>query len=149
MARKSWRLMKRPNGKHDLVPLEKVDAWLEKHRPAKKRSVVLLSSNVERGSWVVRLIDGKPTLVEKRHAQPLSKGKGLQVIRDIEPFENVCIDGKIVGGRRQRRDMMRAYGVIEVGNEAPINHKQHDEFRPKEFAEDMKSAYRQHGVDIL
>lgn len=44
---------------------------------------------------------------------------GLQIIKDIEPFQNIAIDNGIVGGRRQKRDMMRAHGLTEVGNERP------------------------------
>lgn len=43
-------------------------------------------------------------------------GSGLQIIPDIEPYRNV-IDGKVIGGRRQHRDFLRAHGCIEVGNE--------------------------------
>lgn len=57
-------------------------------------------------------------LIPKHLAPPReSKGRGLQVIKDIEPYRNIAIDGKIIGGRRQHRDMLRAHGCIEVGNE--------------------------------
>ena len=44
--------------------------------------------------------------------------RGLYVVPDISPYVSP-IDGKVVGGRRQHRDHMRAHGVIEVGNERP------------------------------
>lgn len=48
-----------------------------------------------------------------------TKGDGLQIIKDIEPFRNVAIDGKPITSRRQKKDMMRAYGLEEIGNERP------------------------------
>ena len=47
-----------------------------------------------------------------------SKGDGVQVIKDIEPYRNV-IDKGVIGGRRQHRDFLRAHGCVEVGNEKP------------------------------
>lgn len=47
------------------------------------------------------------------------KASGLQIIKDIEPFQNIAIDGKVIGSRRQKRDMMKAYRLEEVGNEQP------------------------------
>lgn len=38
------------------------------------------------------------------------------VIGDIEPYRN-AINGKVIGGRKQHRDFLRAHGVVEVGNE--------------------------------
>ena len=53
---------------------------------------------------------------------PKRKSDGIQIIKDIEPFQNIAIDNGIVGGRKQRRDMMRAHGLTEVGNERPMEH---------------------------
>lgn len=111
-----------------------------------RRTAPVKVKHVQRGSWVWR--DGK--LVPKHLAPPrMHRGQGLQVIKDSEPFQNIAIDGGYIGGRRQRRDMMRAHGLEEVGNEAPVNRKQDQPFNPREFAEDVKQAYRQHGVDAL
>ena len=77
------------------------------------------------------------------------RGAGLQVIKDIEPFQNIAVDGKVIGGRRQRRDMIRAHNLIEVGNEPPVNRKQLPEWSTREFANDIKQAYRDHGHDAL
>lgn len=141
----SWVLKQRPDGKCDLVPRDELNAWLEKHQPkAKKPS--WMPKMVERGSWVIR--DGK--LVAKHLAPPRAgKGHGLQVIKDIEPFQNIAVDGGYIGGRKQRRDMIKAHNLIEVGNEAPINRKQYPNWDKREFAEDIKSGFRQHGVDVL
>lgn len=42
-----------------------------------------------------------------------------QVMRDISPFRNVAVDGKEISSRSQKREMMKAHGLIEVGTEAP------------------------------
>ena len=55
-------------------------------------------------------------------AEQAKKANSIQIIKDIEPFRNVAVDGKVVGGRKQRRDMMRAHGLTEVGNEKPREH---------------------------
>ena len=47
---------------------------------------------------------------------------GLQIVRDIEPFQNIAVRGEIIGGRAQKREMMREHGLIEVGNEGPMMH---------------------------
>jgi len=45
-----------------------------------------------------------------------SNSKSLQVMGDIQPYKNT-IDGKVIGGRKQHRDFLRAHGMVEVGNE--------------------------------
>ena len=146
MARQSFVLKELPAGGYDLVPREQLSAWLEKHYPGRHKGVPIKLKRPERGSWVWR--DGK--LIARHLAPPLPrKGRGLQVIKDIEPFRNVAVDGGYIGSRRQRRDMMRAHGLTEVGTEKPVNRKQHPEFNTREFAEDTKQAFREHGVDVL
>lgn len=69
-----------------------------------------------RETWVYR--DGK--LIPKHLAPPRKgRGHGLQVIKDIEPYQNIAVDGKVIGGRRQHRDMLKAHNLIEVGDQAP------------------------------
>lgn len=60
-------------------------------------------------------------LIPKHLAPPLNApaGRGLQVIKDIEPYRNIAVDNKVVGGRRQHRDMLRAHGLVEMGTDAP------------------------------
>lgn len=71
----------------------------------------------ERGYWEWR---GKRChFVAANTPQRRAKADGLQIIKDIEPFQNIAVDNGVVGGRRQRRDMMRAHGLEEVGNERP------------------------------
>jgi hypothetical protein len=38
------------------------------------------------------------------------------IIRDIEPYQNM-IDGKMITSRSEHRDLLRAHGCVEVGNE--------------------------------
>lgn len=114
----SWVLKRRPDGGFDLVPRAEVSAWTEKHYPDKCRKAEVKFKMVERGRW--RWINGE--LVKVSGDQGPKKAKGLQIIKDIEPFQNIAIDNGYIGGRRQKRDMMRAHNLIEVGNERPGLH---------------------------
>lgn len=42
---------------------------------------------------------------------------GPQVIRDIGPYKSM-LTGEIIDGRKRHRDHLKAYGCVEVGNEA-------------------------------
>lgn len=48
---------------------------------------------------------------------------GLQIIKDIEPYQavggDVAMGGKLpkIGGRRQHREYLKRNGYIEIGNE--------------------------------
>ena len=134
MPRETYVLTRRPDGTHELVPREHLSAWLEKHYPDRNAYPVKFKK-VERGSWVWR--DGK--LIDKRLAPPrMDRGRGLQVIKDIEPYQNIAIDGKIVGGRRQHRDMLKAHNCIEIGTE------KHDAVRPNPYWDSRK-----HQVEVV
>lgn len=68
-----------------------------------------------RETYVYR--DGQ--LIPKHLAPPRhSPSRGIQVIKDIEPYQNIAVDNKVIGGRRQHRDMLRAHRLIEVGDQA-------------------------------
>jgi len=150
MARQSFKLLKDAKGRNHLVLKDRAEAWLKKHGPKQtkpSKRATHLPQFPERGSWVW---DGEK-LVERHLYRGRTKEARLQVIKDIEPFLNVAIDGKPITGRRQKRDMMRAHGLTEVGNEygglrkdAPETYAQR-----RDRAEDIKHAFRQHGVDIL
>lgn len=43
-------------------------------------------------------------------------GKSGQIIKDIEPYRSI-IDGQVIGGRKQHRDMLKARHMVEVGND--------------------------------
>ncbi len=68
-----------------------------------------------RETYVYR--DGK--LIPKHLAPPRHKpaSEGLQVIKDIEPYQAIGVDGRIIGGRRQHREMLRTHNLVELGNE--------------------------------
>lgn len=42
-----------------------------------------------------------------------------QVMRDIQPFMNIAIDGKEISSRSHKREMMKQHGLVEAGNEKP------------------------------
>ena len=70
----------------------------------------------ERGYWTTKR--GKTVFVAAD--KPVRRrSDGLQVIKDCEPFQNIAIDNGIIGGKKQRRDMMRAHGLEEVGTQKP------------------------------
>lgn len=70
-------------------------------------------------------------LVPKHLAPPLHAPKSrMQVIKDIEPYRAIGVDNRIVGGRRQHREMLRSHGLVEIGSEsqtqrAPENRVDH------------------------
>lgn len=72
------------------------------------------------------------------------KGTQLQIIRDIEPFQNVAVDNGYIGGRKQRRDMMRAHNLVEVGNERPTTHPR-DRANPNHAREVVESLKKNSG----
>jgi len=85
--------------------------------PAKRAAVKALACrNVARGRFYW---NGKDWVPYAPHAAG-GKGRGLQVVRDIEPYRSV-ITGERVGGRRQHRDHLRAHGCVEVGNDMPTS----------------------------
>ncbi len=103
-----------------------------------------------RESWIIRVVDGKTVFYPKHLAPPLVRGRGLQIIRDSEPFLYIAVDGGYIGGRRQRRDMIRAHNLVEVGNDVPVNRFQGaPETSQREMVDSVKQAYRDHGVDVL
>lgn len=42
------------------------------------------------------------------------------VMRDIEPFRNVAVDGGMITSRSEKREMMRRNGLTEIGNELRV-----------------------------
>ncbi len=44
------------------------------------------------------------------------KAEGLLVMGDIQPYQSM-VDGRMIEGRRQHREHLRAHQLIEVGNE--------------------------------
>lgn len=65
----------------------------------------------------------------------------LQVIGDIEPFVSP-IDQSVVGGRRQKRDHMKAHGVVEYEK---LPEKKPPQVTQAEVAQSLKDAFERHG----
>ena len=139
----SWVLKQRKDGTLDLVPREQLSAWLEANQPEHKPTTWKSPKRVQRGSWVLR--DGK--LIPKSAQILQFRSRGPQIIRDIEPFLNVAVDGKVVSGRKQKRDMMRAHNVVECGDvkssdfRNPYDQRKHQ----ASVVESLKKAFYQHG----
>ena len=139
-----WVQKKRPDGEYELVPRDELNAWLAKHYPPKP-GPSFIPKRVERGRWILRngeLIRVTAEIVPFRH--------GMQIIKDIEPFQNVAIDrNEIIGGRKQKRDMMRARGVVECGD-MPALPKPVDRYDPKKHqlsvVNSLKQALHKHGL---
>lgn len=81
----------------------------------------------------------------KENARP-GEGQGLQVISDLEPYQNM-IDRKVIGGRKQHRDFLRAHGCIEVGNEKHDTIKPRPEKRDPHLRDQIKAEGRRQGFD--
>ncbi|CAB4187841.1 hypothetical protein UFOVP1169_14 [uncultured Caudovirales phage] len=116
MPRETYVLKRLPSGEHELVTRAELSAWINKHYPDKMKCTI--PRKFTRGSWIW---DGEK-LVEKSQYRNTRNQSKLQIIKDIEPFQNIAVDNGVIGGRKQRRDMMRAYGLTEVGNEKPMEH---------------------------
>ena len=69
------------------------------------------------------------------------------VIRDIEPYRSV-VNGQWVTSRRQHRDIAKAHGLIEVGNDPAILRKNKPKPLPsakqavKDAIEQLRSGYK-------
>lgn len=90
--------------------------------------------------------DGMPVDVAERHLKAWGVGESamaFQVMPDIEPFVSP-IDRSVVGGRRQKRDHMRAHNVVEAGNE-PIYKRPPPKYEPRGVGEDIKRAIERLG----
>lgn len=61
----------------------------------------------------------------KQHAT-ISPGRSdlptPQIMRDISPYQSMRT-GETIGGRKQHRDHLRAYNLVELGNEMPKNER--------------------------
>lgn len=72
--------------------------------------------------------------------------RGIQVIKDLEPYKNV-IDGRVIGGRKQHRDFLKAHGCIEVGTEKHNTVRPREEKRDPHLREQIKAEGRRRGMD--
>ena len=88
----------------------------------KRASPIMDGVYLLRGTWVVdpatgKLVDKLQYLREQARTARRSPLASPQVMRDIEPFRNVAVDGKIVGSRSEKREMMKRHNLTEMGNE--------------------------------
>lgn len=66
------------------------------------------------------------------------------VMRDIQPFINVAIDGKEISSRSQKREMMRKHGLVEAGDMKPTVKRKI--IKPKGIRASMKRSLQQLGA---
>lgn len=147
MARQSWVQKQRPDGTFDLVARDELAAWTEKHYPKRKAATATLKfKRPERGRWIWR--DGE--LIQLSAEVIPLRARGIQIVRDIEPFVNIAVDNKVIGGRRQKRDMMRAHGVVEAGDMPRLPQNNGPRYDAKKHqlsvVESLKKALHQHGL---
>jgi hypothetical protein len=142
--RASYVQMKRPDGSYDLVPKDEKAAWLAQHYPQRVNGKPVDIKRVVKGSWVWR--DGK--LIPK--SAKVIQFPRLQVISDIEPFRNVAVDrNEIIGGRKQKRDMMKARGLEECGDmkvPSRIGPRYDAKAHQRSVVQSLKKALHQHGL---
>lgn len=102
----------------------------------------------ERGSWV--LIDGRWVLKDQYQRQLdraieadrlRSDLPSPQIMRDIEPFVNVAVDGAEISSRSHKREMMKRHSLVEVGNDNRTPKRRKRSRRP--VADDIKKAIQQ------
>lgn len=136
MTRASWVQKRKPDGTFELVPKDEVSAWMEKHYPDAKKAFPIKFKKIERGSWVWR--DGK--LVQK--TAQIIKFRAPYIQGDIEPFRNIAIDrNEIIGGRRQRRDMMKARNLID-GNDLKGAPTVESRYEPRKHEESVVQSIK-------
>lgn len=78
-------------------------------------------------------------------AKGRNDGAGIQIIRDIDPYQavagDVALGGKLpkIGGRRQHREFLKRNNYVEVGNE-PIRPKKSD-YGPEVTEREVRQVY--------
>jgi hypothetical protein len=70
-----------------------------------------------------KLVNKEEWLARQSRGVKRSSLPAPQVMRDIEPFVNVAVDGKVIGSRSHKREMMKQHNLVEVGNERPTPRK--------------------------
>lgn len=59
----------------------------------------------------------------RERAELMSDLPSPQLMRDIEPFRNVAVDGKEIGSRSEKREMMKRHDLVEMGNEKRVTRR--------------------------
>lgn len=88
---------------------------------------------MERGSWVLDP-DTHRWVPKEQYRKAIERSieanrmrshlPSPQIMRDIEPFINVAVDGAEISSRSAKREMMKRYDLIEVGNEKRVTKRQ-------------------------
>jgi hypothetical protein len=66
------------------------------------------------GAVVAEYVDGELVYAAPEFAE--NSGISWQVMPDIQPYQSM-VDGRMVTSRSQHREMLKSYGLVEVGNE--------------------------------
>lgn len=98
-----------------------------------------LPQAAERGHWIYDRDLRKVVSAEDFYARQGERVRTFNVIGDIEP---ILAPGTntVLGGRKQRRDYLRAHGLEHVGDDRLPTRKP---FRPKPAGQDVKNAIEQ------
>lgn len=93
----------------------------------------VIGGRIIRGAWVQdtdtgRLVPKEQYMRQRANALAAAEARSPlpspQIMCDIEPFRNVAVDGKVVGSRSEKREMMKRHNLIEVGNEKHLTKRQ-------------------------
>jgi len=102
----------------------------------------------ERGAWV--LIDGRwiPKKQFDKHQARAREAQRVrsdlpcpQIMRDIEPFVNIAVDGAEISSRSHKREMMKRNGLVELGNDFKKPARRPRQMKP--VAADLKKTIQQ------
>lgn len=109
---------------NELVTREEFKRREEQRSPSKRGAIEV--HNSERGTWA--FLNGKlvPAHLARRSRDFTKARSDLpspQVMRDIEPFQNVAVDGKEIGSRSHKREMMKRHGLVEMGTEKRVTQR--------------------------
>jgi len=119
----------------EVVTKEELAERRAKRSPKTARSEIP-DRTVERGVWRIDRKTGDFVSLEEWCRRNPDTSIGLQIVKDIEPYQNI-IDGKVITSRKHHRDFKRAHGVTEVGNEKLLRE------RPFKETPGLKDAIKQ------
>jgi len=106
-----------------------------------------------RGRWIYDPDTGKliPFGQYKRRVKNYKESLKLrshlpspQIMRDIEPFRNVAIDGREISSRSSKREMMKRNNLMEIGSEFRPTKRQMK--KKTSVKESMKRAMQELGI---
>lgn len=66
------------------------------------------------------------------------------VITDIQPYQSM-VDGSMIGSRSKHREHLKAHGMIEVGNEQPVQPKP-KEVNREEIRKELHQTLTHYGL---